>query len=317
MKDSYGREIRYLRLSVTELCNLRCRYCMPEDGVCKKRHEEMLTQEEMVMAVRAAVSLGITKLRLTGGEPLVKPNIVSLCREMAAIPGLRELCLTTNGTLLPDLAPSLKEAGVKRLNISLDTLDAEKYRYITRRGELADALRGIEAALDAGFRQIKLNAVLIGGFNDDEIAQLAELTKRWPVDVRFIELMPMIDDHDFGPEAFLPYSVVLERLPELTPLPSDGGVARLYRLPEAQGNIGLISPISAHFCAECNRIRITADGKIKPCLHSSDELSIKGLSEREMADRLREAILSKPRWHGELSYEKKSRARRSMNQIGG
>lgn len=317
MQDSYGREIRYLRLSVTELCNLRCRYCMPEDGVCKKRHEEMLTQEEMVMAVRAAVSLGITKLRLTGGEPLVKPNIVSLCREMAAIPGLRELCLTTNGTLLPDLAPSLKEAGVKRLNISLDTLNAEKYRYITRRGELADALRGIEAALDAGFRQIKLNAVLIGGFNDDEIAQLAELTKRWPVDVRFIELMPMIDDHDFGPEAFLPYSVVLERLPELTPLPSDGGVARLYRLPEAQGNIGLISPISAHFCAECNRIRITADGKIKPCLHSSDELSIKGLSEREMADRLREAILSKPRWHGELSYEKKSRARRSMNQIGG
>ena len=317
MQDSYGREIRYLRLSVTELCNLRCRYGMPEDGVCKKRHEEMLTQEEMVMAVRAAVSLGITKLRLTGGEPLVKPNIVSLCREMAAIPGLRELCLTTNGTLLPDLAPSLKEAGVKRLNISLDTLNAEKYRYITRRGELADALRGIEAALDAGFRQIKLNAVLIGGFNDDEIAQLAELTKRWPVDVRFIELMPMIDDHDFGPEAFLPYSVVLERLPELTPLPSDGGVARLYRLPEAQGNIGLISPISAHFCAECNRIRITADGKIKPCLHSSDELSIKGLSEREMADRLREAILSKPRWHGELSYEKKSRARRSMNQIGG
>lgn len=317
MTDSYGREIRYLRLSVTELCDLRCRYCMPADGVCKKRHDEMLSQEEMVMAVRAAASLGITKLRITGGEPLVKPNIVQLCQETAAIPGIRELCLTTNGIRLRSLAGPLKEAGVSRLNISLDTLDSEKYRYITRCGRLEDALAGIEAALSAGFRKVKLNTVLIGGFNDDEIPALAGLTRRWPVDLRFIELMPMYDSGDFGPEAFIPYSTVLEKLPELEPVPSDGGVAKLYRLPGAQGNVGLISPVSAHFCAECNRIRITADGRIKPCLHSPDERSIKGQSQEEMTETLRQAILSKPKWHGELSYYERSHANRNMNQIGG
>ena len=317
MKDTYGREISYLRLSVTELCNLRCRYCMPEDGVFKKRHEDMLTHEEMVLAVKAAASLGITKLRITGGEPLVKPDIVPLCREMAQIEGIRELCLTTNGTLLPKLATPLREAGVDRLNISLDTLDGSKYRRITRRGELSQALQGIEAALREDFRKIKINAVLIGGFNDDEIPALAELTRRYPVDVRFIELMPMYDSGDFGPEAFIPYTVVTERLPELEPAAADGGVAKLYRLPGAQGNIGLISPVSAHFCAACNRIRITADGKIKPCLHSSEEISIKGMSLEEMERTIRKAILENPQWHGELSYSERSHANRNMNQIGG
>lgn len=317
MKDSYGREIRYLRLSVTELCNLRCRYCMPLDGVCKKSHNELLTQEEMLAAVRAAASLGIEKLRITGGEPLTKPDIVALCREAAATEGIKEVCLTTNGTLLPRLARPLREAGVRRLNISLDTLDAEKYRYITRIGKLDEALRGIETAIACGYDKIKLNAVLIGGFNDDEIGPLSELTRRWPVDVRFIEMMPMYDGGDFGPEAFIPYTAVHEHLPELEELPPDGGVARLYRLPGALGNIGMISPISAHFCASCNRIRITADGKVKPCLHSSDELTIKGLDEDGMRELLRGAILMKPRWHGELSYRARSRAQRNMNQIGG
>ena len=317
MIDSFGREIKYLRLSVTELCNLRCRYCMPEDGVCKKSHAQMLTQEEMLMAIRAAASLGITKLRLTGGEPLVKPNIVSLCRGAAETPGIRELCLTTNGTLLPKLARPLKEAGVDRLNISLDTLQADKYRFITRRGELKEALDGIDAAQEAGFSSIKINTVLIGGFNDQEIRTLAELTLDRPIDLRFIELMPMYDSGDFGPEAFIPYTVVTEKLPELEPLPGDGGVAKLYRLPGAKGRIGLISPVSAHFCAECNRLRITADGKVKPCLHSSDELSIKGLNEEEMTGVLRQAILRKPQWHGVLSYSQRSQANRNMNQIGG
>ena len=202
MIDTYGRQITYLRLSVTELCNLRCRYCMPEDGVCKKRHEEMLTQEEMIMAIRAAAALGIRKLRITGGEPLVKSNIVELCRAAAAVEGIEDVCLTTNGTLLPKLAAPLREAGVRRLNISLDTLDAEKFRYITRIGRLEDATAGIEASLAAGFEKIKINSVLIGGFNDDEIPALAGLTRRWPVDLRFIELMPMYDSGDFGPEAF-------------------------------------------------------------------------------------------------------------------
>ena len=317
MIDSYGRQISYLRLSVTELCNLRCRYCMPEDGICKKRHDEMLTQEETISAIRAAASLGISKLRITGGEPLVKPNIVDLCAEAAAVDGIREVCMTTNATLLPKLAGPLREAGVSRLNISLDTLDPEKFRYITRIGTLSDAVAGLDAALDCGFERIKVNAVLIGGFNDDEIPVLAELTRRYPLDVRFIELMPMVDSSDFGPEAYLPCTAVTERLPGLEAMDPDGGVARLYRLPGAMGNIGLISPVSAHFCTACNRIRITADGKVKPCLHSSDEISIKGLDEEGMRETLRQAILAKPRWHGELSYHERSRAGRNMNQIGG
>ena len=178
-------------------------------------------------------------------------------------------------------------------------------------------LLGIKASLSAGFEKIKLNAVLMGGFNDDEIRELAVLTARYPVAVRFIELMPIGGSREFGPEAFIPYTVVLDALPELEPVPADGGVAKLYRLPGAMGNIGLISPVSAHFCAECNRIRITADGKVKPCLHSSDEISIKGLDASAMTETIRSAILSKPQWHGELSYASPSRARRSMNQIGG
>ena len=211
----------------------------------------------------------------------------------------------------------LRKAGVDRLNISLDTLDAEKYRRITRRGDLSQALQGIESALSESFEKIKINAVLIGGFNDDEIPALAALTRRYPVDVRFIELMPMYDSGDFGPEAFIPYTTVTDRLPELEPAAADGGVAKLYRLPGAQGNIGLISPVSAHFCTACNRIRLTADGKIKPCLHSSEEISIKGMSLEEMERTFRRAILEKPRWHGELSYSERSHANRNMNQIGG
>ena len=317
MKDQFNREITYLRLSVTELCNLRCRYCMPEEGVCKKRHEEMLTEDEMICAVSAAASLGIRKLRITGGEPLVKRNIVSICRRAAAVDGIREVCLTTNGTLLPGLAAELRAAGVDRVNISLDTLDAEKYARITRRGSLDDAIRGIESALAAGFRKVKLNSVLIGGFNDDEIPALAELTRRYPLDLRFIELMPMVDSADFGPGAFLPCAAVLDRLPELRPEPADGGVAKLYRLPGAQGRVGLISPVSAHFCAACNRIRLTADGKLKPCLHSGDEISLKGMDYDGMVAAIRAAILRKPSWHGELDAVNPSRAGRSMNQIGG
>ena len=317
MQDTYGRNISYLRLSVTELCNLRCRYCMPADGVCKKEHDEMLTEEEIVLAVETAAELGVTKLRITGGEPLVKKNIVSICARTAAVPGIRELCLTTNGVLLPQLALPLREAGVRRLNISLDTLDADKYRYITRIGSLDDALRGIEAALDAGFEKIKLNAVLIGGFNDDEIASLAALTQKWPVDMRFIEMMPMYDSGDFNKDSFIPCERVLAALPELREEPRDGGVARLYRLPGAQGRVGLISPLSSHFCRECNRIRLTADGKLKPCLHGKAEFPIKGLDRDGMREQFIKAMLAKPEWHGELSYQNRSQAGRNMNTIGG
>lgn len=317
MIDQYGRDVTYLRVSVTELCNLRCRYCMPEDGVCKKSHTDMLTEDETILAIRAAASLGIRKLRLTGGEPLVKKNILSICERAAAVEGIEEVCLTTNGILLPQMAASLRKAGVSRLNISLDTLNAEKYAYITRSGTLDTAMAGVRAALDAGFDKIKINAVLIGGFNEDEIRPLAELTKEYPLDVRFIELMPMYDSGDFDERAFIPYTRVLDRLPEAETAAQDGGVAKLYRLPGAKGNIGLISPVSAHFCADCNRIRLTADGKLKPCLHSAEEYSLKGLGYEEMRETLRTAIWSKPRWHGEMDAAHRSGSGRNMNEIGG
>ena len=265
----------------------------------------------------AAASLGITKLRITGGEPLVKKNIVSICRRAAAVEGIREVCLTTNGILLPELAEPLREAGVRRLNISLDTLDEEKYAYITRTGSLAQAAEGIRAALAAGFEKVKLNTVLIGGFNEEEIVPLAELTLRYPIDLRFIEMMPMVAGGGFGPEAFVPNTRVLEALPELEEQPADGGVARLYRLPGALGRVGLISPVHAHFCAGCNRIRLTADGKLKPCLHSAAEYSIKGLDREQMRTVMEQAICNKPAWHGELDARNPSHAGRNMNQIGG
>lgn len=317
MIDKLGRDITYLRISLTDKCNLRCRYCMPEEGVCKRSHHEMMNEDEVVTAVEVAASLGIHKIRLTGGEPLVKRNILSICRRVAAVEGIREVCLTTNGILLPELAKPLKEAGVKRLNLSLDTLDPQKYAYITRIGQLAHFEAGLQAALEAGFDKVKINAVLIGGFNDDEIEELANLTIRYPVDMRFIELMPIQDHDEFGESAYVPYSRVLEKLPDAVPAAKDGGVAKLYRLPGAQGNIGLISPISAHFCSECNRLRLTADGKLKPCLHSGDEYSIKGLDKAGMKAVFEQAIWNKPAWHGDLDAVNRSKAGRNMNEIGG
>lgn len=316
MKDRFGRGITYLRLSVTELCNLRCRYCMPAEGVCKRRYDEMLSQAEMLLGLRVAAELGVRKLRVTGGEPLVKRNILGICEGAAQIPGIEEIGLTTNGTLLPGLAKPLKAAGVSRLNISLDTLDERKYAWMTRAGGLDLALKGIEAALDAGFERTKLNAVLIGGWNDDEIRPLAELSRRWPVDVRFIELMPMVGRAAFGPEAFIPCSRVLQVLPELVPA-GDDGVARMYRLPRAQGRIGLISPLSAPFCAGCNRLRLTADGRLKPCLHSPLEFTVKGLDREGMRRQFLAACAAKPEGHALLSYARPSSANRSMNRIGG
>ena len=317
MIDRLGRDITYLRISVTDKCNLRCRYCMPEEGVCKKNHEDMLTEDEIVQAVEAAAALGIRKIRITGGEPLIKKNIVSICRRTAVVEGINEVCLTTNGILLPQLAKDLKAAGVKRINLSLDTLDPEKYTHITRIGKLENFQAGLEAAFEAGFEKIKVNAVLIGGFNEDEIIPLANLTKEYPLDMRFIELMPMLNSDEFGETAYVPYSRVLEKLPEAVPVEPDGGVAKLYRLPNAKGNIGLISPINAHFCGECNRLRLTQDGKLKPCLHASDEYSIKGLDFDGMKAVMEQALWNKPAWHGDLDAVNRSKAGRNMNEIGG
>ncbi len=290
---------------------------MPPEGVRTRELREILSLEEIAEIVRAAAELGIRKLRLTGGEPLVRRGVVDLCRELAAIPAIEELTLTTNGVLLPAMAEELKAAGVRRVNISLDTLNPEKYASITRGGRLDDALAGIRAAQAAGLTPLKLNTVLIGGFNDDEIPALAALTEREEIEVRFIELMPIGCAGGFGPEAYLPCAAVLERLPRLEALEGDGGVARRYRLPGAAGTMGLISPLSCSFCSTCNRIRLTADGFLKPCLHSREEISLRGLHGETLRRRLEEAILAKPAEHGALSAWERSQSARDMNQIGG
>ena len=314
MKDQFEREITYLRVSVTDLCNLRCRYCMP-DGVCKRRHEEILSFEEIAEIVAAAAELGVSKVRVTGGEPLVRRGCTELCRSIAQVPGIREIDLTTNGVLLERYAQELKDAGVTRVNVSIDSLDPEKYRDITGGGELEAALAGVRAAQKAGLTPVKLNTVLIGGFNDGEIPDFVELTRRSPLELRFIELMPM--GGHFGKEAYLPGDTVLVRVPELEAIPHSGGVARLYRLPVGRGRVGLISPQSRHFCSTCNRLRLTSEGNLKPCLHSSREIPVRGKHGDELRETLRQAIWEKPRMHGVLDAEHPSEAGRSMNTIGG
>ncbi|MCL2342906.1 MAG: GTP 3',8-cyclase MoaA [Firmicutes bacterium] len=313
MRDHFNREINYLRLSVTDLCNLRCAYCMPAEGVVKRAHADILRVEEIGEIVRACAACGITKVRLTGGEPLVRRGIVDICRLAAATEGIREVCMTTNGVLLPEYAQKLRDAGLRRVNISLDSLNPETYRGVSRRDELSAAERGLEAALGAGFDAVKVNAVLMAGINDGEIAKLAALTRRG-VDVRFIELMPVGERAAWNREHFLENSAVLKALPELIPAGAEG-VATYYRLPSASGRVGLISPVSAHFCPDCNRIRVTSDGKLKPCLHAKAEINLRGLRGAALEETVRAAIGQKPERH---ALERGvSESGRNMNEIGG
>lgn len=315
MNDMLGRKITYLRLSVTDLCDLRCIYCMPEHGVPKRAHSEICSLEELCDMAAAAVSLGVRKVRITGGEPLVRRGVVSLCQMLRALPGLEELCLTTNGVRLPELAAPLREAGVDRLNISLDTLRPERYRSITRIGELSSVLRGLDAAEAAGFSHTKLNCVLMGGVNDDEIEDFVRLTQARSLSVRFIELMPMGACAKWEKARFLPAGAVLDRVPELEPAGTDG-VSRLYRIPGAAGTVGLIEPMSHAFCSECSRIRITADGKLKPCLHADTEIALRGLHGEALLDAIRQGIARKPERHA-LTRDGESHAGRCMSEIGG
>lgn len=315
MRDSYGRTIDYLRLSVTERCDLRCRYCMEEAGIPKRTHAEMLTLEELAEIGEAAVALGVRRIRLTGGEPLVRRGLLTLCRSLSALPGLEELCLTTNGAQLKTFAAPLRAAGVSRLNISLDTLQPEKFTCLTRRGNLQDTLDGIAAAEAAGFDRLKLNCVLLGGVNDDEIGDFLRLTEDHPWEVRFIELMPMGPCAHWGAERFLPASVILERFPALRPLPEDGGVARRYQLPGAQGTVGLISPLSCDFCARCRRLRVTADGRLLPCLHGKAERDLRGLHGEDLRQALLAGAMAKPLRHHLAAGG--SDTERDMNEIGG
>ena len=314
MLDGCGRAIDYLRLSVTDLCNYRCRYCMPAEGVCKRPHADILSVEELVEVGQAAVACGVKKIRLTGGEPLVRRGILDICRGLRAIPGLEELCLTTNGSLLPSMAAPLRDAGVDRLNISLDTLRPDRFADITRLGSLSDILEGIQAAESAGFEHLKLDTVLIGGFNDDEIGDFLALTMKHPWEVRFIELMPMGPCAGWEKGCFLSADEVVNRYPALQRI-DNCGVARRYRLPGARGTVGLISPLSHTFCGDCRRIRVTSDGRLKSCLHSAAEIPLRGLHGAALEEAIRQGILQKPLRHHLAEHP--SDTPRNMNQIGG
>ena len=280
----------------------------------KGPHGSILTVEELVEIGEAAVKLGVRKIRLTGGEPLVRRGILDICRGLRAIPELKELCLTTNGSLLPELAQPLREAGVDRLNISLDTLKPERFQEITRRGTLDEVMKGIRAAEDAGFQNLKLDTVLMGGVNDDEIGDFLALTMEHPWEVRFIELMAMGPCAAWPKERFLPVTEVLRRFPQLEKI-RPNGVARRYRLPGAVGTAGLIAPVSYEFCGDCRRIRVTADGRLKGCLHSREEIPLRGLHGDALTEAIRRGILQKPRQHHLTEHA--SDTPRTMNQIGG
>jgi len=307
--DACNRPISYLRISVTDRCNLRCRYCMPPEGVAWRPHEEILRYEEIETVVRAAAELGISKIRLTGGEPLVRPGIVDLVRKCARVPGVDDLAMTTNGTLLARFAADLAAAGLRRVNVSLDTLRPARFRRITRCGELGDVLAGMEAARAVGLEPIKINDVVIRGMNDDEVVDFARKTVDEAWNVRFIELMPIgISNLESRISNLVTAAEVRETIEaamgklEPAKVSAGNGPARYYRLPGAAGTLGFITPVSEHFCAHCNRLRLTADGQLRPCLLSDQEIDLRrplrqGAGVEQIKGLLLEGIACKPVQH--------------------
>lgn len=324
MRDGYGREINYLRVSVTDRCNLRCRYCMPEGGVHLKPSEEILRLEEIARLLAVAVGLGLTRIRFTGGEPLVRKNFSYLVARAAALPGVEDLALTTNGVLLADKAEELKRAGLRRVNISLDTLDKDRFFRLTRGGDLAKVKEGIAAALACGLEPVKINVVVTRGFNEDEIEAFANLAREQPLHIRFIELMPVGEAAGLA-NGFVPVREVLERLRRSLALEpaavSGSGPASYYRLPGGKGTVGFIAALSQCFCAACNRLRLTADGKLRPCLESDWEVDLRGplragAADEELAGLFRLAVAAKPARH-RFGARPLAAGERSMWQIGG
>ncbi|RNC65251.1 MAG: GTP 3',8-cyclase MoaA [Desulfuromonadales bacterium] len=322
--DSHGRRINYLRLSVTDRCNLRCRYCMPADGVDKLTHDAILSYEELFQVARAAVAIGVEKIRITGGEPLVRKGIVPFLERVAAIPGLRQLVLTTNGVLLPEMAADLRAAGVQRLNISLDSLKPETFHAITRTGDVQRVLAGIDAALAAGFPPPKINMVVMRGVNDDEVVEFARLTLDRPYTVRYIEYMPATQEENWQ-QLCIPAREILNRIAaahELEPVEKGAmaGPSRDFRIRGAAGTIGVISAVSGHFCNECNRIRVTSTGMAKSCLFSDEGLDLKPFILADdpalLQDALRRLVGCKPARHG-MDGEKAEHTAFSMAKVGG
>lgn len=321
MKDNFGREIDYLRISVTDRCNLRCRYCMPEDGFFNLiPHSQIMTFEEIYRVAKAAAKLGIKKIRLTGGEPLLRRDIVELVKMLHGIDGIKEIAATTNGVLLEALAEALKKAGLNRVNISLDTMDKEKYASITGGGDIEKVFRGINKAREVGLTPIKINVVSLGGFNDDEFGDFIELTRNEDIAVRFIEYMPIGHasiGEDYG---FIANRSIIDKFPELEPATKDvKSVSVDYRLPEGKGRVGFISAMSDHFCASCNKLRLTSDGHIKPCLHSNEEIDmmkvLRGGTDEELYEAMRETFNHKVEHH--MLNEGAKPIDRDMNKIGG
>jgi GTP 3',8-cyclase len=323
LKDNHGRPINYLRLSVTDRCDMRCRYCMPAEGVEKLKHSDVLSYEELLLLARAAVGIGIEKIRVTGGEPLVRKGILNFLGQLAGIPGLRQLVLTTNGQMLAGMADELKRSGVQRLNVSLDSLSPVVFKQITRNGDLARVLAGLDAAERAGL-PIKLNMVVMRGVNDREISDFAALTLEKNYSVRFIEYMPAIQDQNWQ-SLVVPGAEILQMLAEkypFTPIIRGelAGPAQEFRIAGARGNIGIITALSGHFCADCNRIRTTSSGKVRSCLFASEEYDLKPLlatGQYEAVQRqLRQLVCTKPASHT-MTEEAAGHAPFSMAQIGG
>jgi len=334
MKDSHGRVIDYLRISLTDRCNFRCIYCMPADGVSMMGHDEILRIEEIETIARVATRIGIRSVRLTGGEPLVRKGVVDLVRALHEMPDIKNVSMTTNGVLLPEMAADLKEAGLSRVNISLDTLDPLQFADITRVGKIESTLKGIESALETGFDPVKINAVTVRRLNQDYLA-FARLSVDRPLHVRFIEYMPVgestgADGTGWGKEDVVPSDELLATinqrardagLPELERVNDNGkpigwGPASYYQFPGALGTVGFISPLSRHFCGQCNRLRLTADGKLRPCLFSDREIDVRGAlrngGEEAVYECFLQALDLKPDEHHD-----KVGTERKMSQIGG
>jgi cyclic pyranopterin phosphate synthase len=324
--DSYARNIDYLRVSVTNRCNLRCKYCMPEEGVEDLGHGNILSLEEIVRLVKVAARIGIQKVRLTGGEPLVRKNITKLIADIACIPKINDIAITTNGMLFADMAEELKAAGLTRVNFSVDSLKEEKFQYITSRGNLHEVARSISKALELGMAPVKINTVVMKGINDNEILDFVELTKKMPLHVRFIEFMPVGDLPFYKTDRVVTVSEIREIIEQKYELYKEANVqgngpAKSYRVRGGLWTVGFISAMSDHFCSECNRIRMTADGKLRGCLFGKEEFNLRlalqnYASDEILSDIFSKAIREKPqRHHMDEGWGEDNK--RKMYQIGG
>lgn len=326
--DSFGRAVTYLRISLTDRCNLRCVYCMPKEGLQWQPRADQLSVDEIVRVVETAAQGGVRRVRLTGGEPLVHPHVVEIVRRIASIQNIEGVSLTTNAMLLERLAHPLADAGLKRVNISLDSLDADKFKRITRGGDLTRVWKGIAAAERAHLAPIKLNTVIVRGLNADELPTLAQLTMENDWHARFIEVMPIGNVQDWGEgfpapsERYVSVREMRSQLstfnlqPETTPV--GNGPARTYRIPGALGTIGFISPLGEHFCQNCNRLRLTSDGRLRSCLVISAEVTLRDVvrSEKPLDEFFHQAIANKPKHHDMLAAAP-ANSQRGMSQIGG